>query len=510
RHAALPSSLPDVEEAVAELLEGAVGLRLRSDVPVGVCLSGGLDSTAIICDMARNRGVRDGGQAAPPLLAFCYHDAAFDERAFIADTLSQTGALLQRISLTPHAMWSSLAEVLRFQDEPIVSGAPIAGFHLMKLAASHGVKVVLNGQGPDEVFAGYSCYFHDHWYTLLRSARVTRAWHEMRAYAAERRANAGQLFLYELARLFHHQLRRLRPYRSVARTRRWRRLKERRWFTPPLIDRLDASDAGYEDPHLDAVLRRSVERTPLPHYLRLEDRNSMAHGVEARLPFMDYRLVSLAFRAGVDRKIEGVWNKALLRRSLRGRIPDSVRTRAEKMGFPTSLHVWLTSALVEPLRALQRRHHTMRPPGARRGAAAVARDRAVSRSARARRRRGGNARSRTRVRIALVSARVRVSGHRRDRRLHGHPRALAGAHRCASTDRLKRRHDRAAASASRAPRATGLRGARARAGVDDRDQQGADARGGAAPRAESPARGGRARRRRCNGRAERHRSPGCD
>src|SRR5207247_7580398 len=61
-------------------------------VPVGVCLSGGLDSTAIICAMARNRGVRDGGQAAPPLLAFCYHDAAFDERAFIADTLSQTGA----------------------------------------------------------------------------------------------------------------------------------------------------------------------------------------------------------------------------------------------------------------------------------------------------------------------------------------------------------------------------------------------------------------------------------
>jgi len=239
---------------------------------------------------------------------------------------------------------------LRFQDEPIVSGAPIAGFHLMKLAASNGVKVVLNGQGSDEVFAGYSSYFHDHWYTLLRSARVARAWHEMRAYAAERRANAGQLFLYELARLFHHQLRRLRPYRSVARTRRWRRLKERRWFTPSLIDRRGASDAGYEEPHLNAVLRRSVERAPLPHYLRLEDRNSMAHGVEARLPFMDYRLVSLAFQVAADRKIQGVWNKALLRRSLRGRIPDSVRTRAEKMGFPTSLHIWLTSVLAEPLR----------------------------------------------------------------------------------------------------------------------------------------------------------------
>src|SRR5213080_4105996 len=292
-----PEPTSGVEDAFAELLEDAVRIRLRSDVPVGVCLSGGLDSTAIICAMARNRqgGPTAAGQAAP-LLAFCYHESAFDERAFIADTLAQTGALLRRISLTPEAMWGSLTEVLRFQDEPIISGAPIAGFHLMKLAASNGVKVVLNGQGSDEVFAGYSSYFHDHWYTLLRGGRVDRAWHEMRAYAAERRANAGQLFLYELARLFHHQLRRLRPYRSVARTRRWRRLKERRWFAPYLLERHAAPDGGYQDSHLNAVLIRSVEQARLPHYLRLEDRNSMAHGLEARLPFMDYRLVSLAFR----------------------------------------------------------------------------------------------------------------------------------------------------------------------------------------------------------------------
>jgi asparagine synthase (glutamine-hydrolysing) len=82
----------------------------------------------------------------------------------------------------------------------------------------------------------------------------------------------------------------------------------------------------------------------------MEDRNSMAHGVEVRLPFMDYRLVSLAFRVPADRKLHGVWNKALLRGSLRGRIPESVRTRVEKMGFPTSLHTWVTGVLAEPLR----------------------------------------------------------------------------------------------------------------------------------------------------------------
>jgi asparagine synthase (glutamine-hydrolysing) len=343
-----PEPIPAVEEAVAALLEDATRIRLRSDVPIGVCLSGGLDSTAIICAMARNRQVGDVARAAP-LLAFCYHEPAFDERAFVADTLSQTGALLRRISLTPDAMWEGLTEVLRFQDEPIHSGAPIAGFHLMKLASSNGVKVLLNGQGSDEVFAGYTSYFHDYWYTLLRTGQGVRAWQEIRAYAAGRGTSAGTLFLTALGRLFHHQLRRFSPYRDVARRRRSRHLKHKRWFTPSLIEHLTSSDAGYEDPDLNAVLRRSVERTPLPHYLRMEDRNSMAHGVEARLPFLDYRLVSLAFRVPADRKVQGIWNKALLRSSLRGRIPESVRTRVEKMGFPTSLHTWVTGALAQPL-----------------------------------------------------------------------------------------------------------------------------------------------------------------
>ena len=343
-----PEPITDVEDAVAELLEDAVRIRLRSDVPVGVCLSGGLDSTAITCAMARNREARYAGQ--PSLMAFCYHDSAFDERAFIADTLAQTGALLRRISLTPEETWDSLAEVLQFHDEPIISGWPIAGFHLMKLAASNSVKVVLDGQGSDEVLAGYSNYFHDYWYTLLRTAQGARAWHEMREYATRHGASARELVLHSLGRLLHHQLRRLGPYRSLARTWRWRRLEHKRWFAPCLLERAAPSDAGYEDPDLNAVLRRSVERTPLPQNLRVEDRNSMAHGVEARLPFMDYRLVSLAFRVPADRKMQGVWNKALLRSSLRGRIPDSVRNRVEKMGFPTSLHTWVTGVLAEPLR----------------------------------------------------------------------------------------------------------------------------------------------------------------
>jgi len=342
-----PEPVNHVEEEIAELLDDAVRLRLRSDVPVGVCLSGGLDSTAIICAMARHRQ-GDGGGTPAPLLAFCYHDPAFDERAWIADTLAQTGALLRRMSLTPEAMWQTLTTVLRFQDEPMVSGAPIASFHLMRLAAADGVKVVLNGQGADEVFAGYPSYFPAYWHTLLRTAQVGRAWREIQVFGAAGGGGAGRLFLWALGRLLHYRMRGFAPYRRV--TQRARPVPAHRWFTPGLIERIPASPAGEEGPDLHAVLRRSVEHAPLPHYLRLEDRNSMAHGVEARLPFMDYRLVSLAFRVPPDRKMRGVWNKPLLRDSLRGRIPDSVRNRVAKMGFATSLHTWLTGALAQPLR----------------------------------------------------------------------------------------------------------------------------------------------------------------
>ncbi|HXF96800.1 MAG TPA: asparagine synthase (glutamine-hydrolyzing) [Gemmatimonadales bacterium] len=337
-----PEPVPGVERQVAELLEDAVRIRLRSDVPVGVCLSGGLDSTSIICAMARHRPAQ--------LVAFCYHEAAFDERPFIRDTLAETGAELRRIPLDPEAMWRSLTEVLRFQDEPIHSGAPIAGFHLMKLAAANGVKVVLNGQGADETFAGYAGYFRDYWHTLLGAGQGARAWREIRAYAAGQGGNAGRLFLTALARLCHRRLRRLPPYRQLAGPGRSRHPSRASWFTPALMEHVSPNGAGDEDPDLNTVLRRSVERSPLPHYLRMEDRNSMAHGVEVRLPFLDYRLVTLAFRVPADRKMRGAWNKALLRESLRGRIPESVRTRVEKMGFPTSLHTWVTGALAEPLR----------------------------------------------------------------------------------------------------------------------------------------------------------------
>ena len=340
-------SLPEVDAEqeddpagqFAELFEDAVRLRMRSDVPVGVCLSGGLDSTAIICAMARQWG---GSQQ--PLHAFTYHAVEFDESPYIADTIRQTQAHLNLLETNPLQAWSTLGKVLHFHDEPVHAMSAVIGFELMGLAASKGVKVVLNGQGADEVIGGYSSYFSDYWYTLLRDGKVREVWNEIDSFTSLHGGNNLSLFLTALRQLVKVALRKANSYQQLARWKNRRAIRRHPWFTTELSEQTERDDRPGNHWTLDGILRQSVERGPLPLYLRLEDRNSMAHSVESRLPFLDYRLVSLVFKSAAQWRIRGPWNKYLLREAMRQRIPESVRTRVDKMGFPVPQGKWISGA----------------------------------------------------------------------------------------------------------------------------------------------------------------------
>jgi asparagine synthase (glutamine-hydrolysing) len=108
-------------------------------------------------------------------------------------------------------------------------------------------------------------------------------------------------------------------------------------------------DHSYPSADLDSVLKHSIGRVPLPLYLRIEDRNSMAHSVEVRLPYLDYRLVSLILNLPAEWKLRGPWTKFVLREGMRGRIPEAVRCRVDKMGFPVPTSKWLRAELFEPM-----------------------------------------------------------------------------------------------------------------------------------------------------------------
>ncbi len=334
----------------ADLFEQSVRLRLRSDVPVGVFLSGGMDSTSIICAMARQMdGVGTGDRT---LRAFCFHAEGFDETRYIADTLRQTGAEHTILRAGPHDLWNVLDRFFWHHEEPVHSIVAVVGFKLMELAASHGVKVVLNGQGADETLAGYPANFPEYWHTLLERCQVGRAWREIGDYARGRGAPRGRLFLRAVSRVVKIRLRSLAWYRSLSSRRNLQRAMADPWYTRDLKKHFHPEATRVPVAGIRHALQGEIHRSPLPLFLRVEDRNSMAHSVEGRLPFLDHRLVELAFRTGDEWFMRGMWNKVLLRESMQGRIPESVRTRVDKMGFPTPMAQWLRGPLYEPVREI--------------------------------------------------------------------------------------------------------------------------------------------------------------
>ena len=203
------------------------------------------------------------------------------------------------------------------QDEPFGSLSIAAQYRVMGLA-SRSVKVVLDGQGADEQLGGYLAYQGSYLLGLLHGLHLTAALSEL---AGSGRHHGG---------FFPGALRQIL-------VRRGRRSLLRGEI--PAVSRYMGS--------LGEVLKREILSTNLPALLHWEDRNSMAFSLEARLPFLDYRLIEYVFSLPPEQKIRGGVTKVVLRHSMKGILPETVRNRMDKMGFATPMSVWLRKALRE-------------------------------------------------------------------------------------------------------------------------------------------------------------------
>lgn len=344
----LLASADDAPSVIADMLEESVHLRTRSDVPVGVCLSGGLDSTAIACAIARQRQAA-GDQS--PLLAFNFNSTEFDESQYLSETLRQTGATLVPARLDVRAAWNSLSRVLHYHDEPLHSMNALVSFELMRLARRHGTYVVLNGQGSDETLAGYSSHHQAHWITQVLDGQFSEAMADIRDYADAFGTRPQEHVRDVMRSVAFSGVGRIPGYQAFARVMRRRLQAQNQWYSSELTAKLPIRGAAV-NLRLDAEQLRAVTSSPLPLYLRIEDRNSMAHGVEVRLPFLDPRLTQYALSLPMSARMRGRLNKLALRRGLRGRIPDAVQARVDKHGFPVPTQRWFAHELYEPLRAL--------------------------------------------------------------------------------------------------------------------------------------------------------------
>jgi asparagine synthase (glutamine-hydrolysing) len=219
----------------------------------------------------------------------------------------------------------------------------------MRETARHGIKVVLNGQGADETLAGYPTYFGNFFHELLDSKGVVVAARELRGYSQVCGASFWRLMTNQLKFFVRAKLATLSAYRRVSVAKRNARFNDASWYAPHLLERLKDNPYVSFNLSLRDALLRSMFEDPLPLYLRIEDRNSMAWSVESRVPFLDYRLVELALAADCRDLLHGLYNKYLLRQGMIGKIPDSVRLRVDKMGFPTPATKWFADQLFGPV-----------------------------------------------------------------------------------------------------------------------------------------------------------------
>jgi asparagine synthase (glutamine-hydrolysing) len=329
---------PDWERQFTELFTDAVRIRLRADVEVGSCLSGGIDSSAVVTTASR--------LAERPLHTFtCAYEEgrAYDEREFVAATVAASGAKSHLVVPDGGDFWPLFDRMTFQQDEPTAGPGIYSQWKVMELAGRQGLRVLLDGQGGDETLAGYERYLPLRLRDLLAHGRFV-AFAQLWSDVARRLGPT-----HALALVIEPWL----PRGLFAPLRRSFGQGKDRVLSPALRNLPPGAFAKPPRAFHSAVLRQQVfdlTQRLLPSLLRYEDRNSMAFSIETRLPFLDYRLVELVLSLPDEERIHGSTTKAILRRALRDRIPPAVLARRDKMGFETPADVWLRGRYAAEMR----------------------------------------------------------------------------------------------------------------------------------------------------------------
>jgi asparagine synthase (glutamine-hydrolysing) len=268
----------------------------------------------------------------------CFDDARFDERQYIENVVAATAAESNYIFPSPQNLMEELPKLMRHQDEPFGSTSMYAQWCVMKLAGQHGMRVLLDGQGSDEMLAGYTPFFDTYWGTLAVSGNLGRMFNEWNAHKKLRGTS--------LSFLLQHTLFALVP-RSIQRRVRFNRSTRvlNPDFTQPYSERFHDGSPKHARSLMNERLYMFTTQTSLPALLRYEDRSSMAHSIESRVPFLDYRLVEYIFSLPDHQKINNGYTKAVLRNAMGDLIPKPIGKRTDKMGFVTPEHVWFAGEL---------------------------------------------------------------------------------------------------------------------------------------------------------------------
>ncbi|MFN9279798.1 MAG: asparagine synthase (glutamine-hydrolyzing) [Betaproteobacteria bacterium] len=320
------------------LLTDSVRLQLQADVDVGSCLSGGLDSSSVVCVARQLLAVHGGQQSRQHVFSARADVARYDEGHFIEAVVAATGVQPHAVVPQPEALFALLPDLAWHQDEPYGSTSAYAQWQVFALARGAGVKVLLDGQGADEALGGYHGFFGPRLADLARRGRWLQVAREVRALQRLHRIGP----LQSLARLADPLLPDV--LRQRLRAAAHRPSAQVAWLDHGRLGAVPAdpfATQGARQPTVRALSQAQLLSTNLPMLLHCEDRNSMAHGVEARVPFLDHRLVEFALGLDDAHKVSDGITKRVLRDAMAGVLPETVRQRHDKLGFVTPEEVWV-------------------------------------------------------------------------------------------------------------------------------------------------------------------------
>ena len=329
-------SYGDAVVALRDLFEESVRLHMRSDVPVGACLSGGLDSSAIVA-MMRKLGGPD-----QELHTFSYIEdhPTLSEEKYVNIVSADFATIGHTVKPFPLDIVQDLDRLVVSQEQPFMSTSIYAQHRVFRLAHEAGIKVMLDGQGADEIFAGYYSLLGARITSLLSRGEIIAAWRVAQGAPQNMRSHRLKMIVASFGRMLPARC--AAPFLPMVGQSLWPSWLKREWFA-------DHGATARRRPHghgkdsLREELLHSINELSLPDLLRYEDRNSMGYSIESRVPFCTPKLAELALSLPSEYLVaaDGT-TKAVFRQAMRGIVPESVLDR-EKVGFATPEREWLNS-----------------------------------------------------------------------------------------------------------------------------------------------------------------------
>ena len=345
-----------------DLLMDAMRRHLISDVRAGSCLSGGIDSSVVVG--LAGKVWREQPEAATALgdrfytFTSCWSDPECDERQYALTAAEAAGATPHLVFPTAEDFWETFPKMAWHQDMPFGGFSYYAQWSVMRAAREAGVKVLLDGQGGDEVFGGYAKFRYAYFASLLRSGRWPSLARELSAAVLQ-----SDNYVLDIRKGFRYlpgPLRRLLGVdtllRGVLRTDFNRSVSAestpatRWWRNATNITNGDGN--GHGTSLMQRIQVDDIVTDTLPMLLRMEDRSSMAFSLEARVPLLDHRVVELGISLPDHLKVQRGWSKYAMREAARAELPEMIRNRTSKLGFAAPDRAWLGRELRPTITAM--------------------------------------------------------------------------------------------------------------------------------------------------------------